>query len=307
MSTLPEPTSSIRPACPYLGIRSDPAIHFGFPVPDNLCYAEKGVVSIALNHQTDYCLGDFHTECRFYQAAVNRRTPNAAARAEAIERETNRGPRVRSALLFISLGAFGVLTVVLLMLWARDASFLGRLHLVGPAQAIAAGEHTPQSAAAPVSTVTPTPQATATWTASPTPVPTATPTTTPTPTATRRPSKPGISGGTASAGVPITMSMSILCTPAPTPLPTPFLIVAVGALNLRQQTAADATVTQVAYNGDRLAVTGRDTTGRWVLTCCLGGWPGWVMVQHVNLSVPVQSLPVVTDTPPPTPITTSSP
>lgn len=281
----PGPNTTIHAACPYLGIQHDSAIHYGFPVLDNLCYAEKTVVSIPLDHQGLYCLSDAHGGCPFYQDAASRYAPSAAALAEVTGAQVTRKQRALSALLFFALGVCGMLVVTVLILWAADAAFVGRLFLTAPA---AAADEPPRLTldASPTFTATPTPTATATQSPSPVVTPTRTPTRTPTATAIR--TRTAVTGSLQSP-----VSAGIICTPAPTPLPTPFLIVAVPALNLREQTAANASVIQVAYAGDRLAVTGRDATADWVQTCCLGGWPGWVMVRHVNLSVPVRSLPVV--------------
>lgn len=284
------PTSSTCPACPYLGSQQDSAVHYGFPVCDNLCFAEKTVATIPLDHQGRTCLTNAHTGCSYCQDAVSRYAPSAAARAEVSKAPVTRKQRVISTLLFSALGAGGVLVLVMLILWAVDASFVGRLHLMAPAAANAAGER-PGAAvpAAPAATQTPSPRATATVTPSPTTAPTDPPTASPAPTQTLR--SPILAAAT--AVVEHVTRVVVICTPAPTPAPTPFLIVAVPALNLRERSAANAPVTQVAYNGDRLAVSGRDESAAWVQTCCLGGWPGWVMVRHVNLSVPVLSLPVV--------------
>ncbi len=283
------PITTSHAACPYLGIQHDSAIHYGFPVLDNLCYAEKTVVSIALDHQGHYCLSDAHGSCPFYQEAASRHAPSAAALAEVTGAQVTRKQRALSALLFFALGVCGMLATMVLILWATDAAFVGRLFLTAPA---AAADDQPRLTldASPMFTATPTSTATVTQSPSPVVTPTRTPTRAPTATATRTqpPPRAAVTGSLQSP-----VSAGIICTPAPTPLPTPFLIVAVPALNLREQTAANASVIQVAYAGDRLAVTGRDATADWVQTCCLGGWPGWVMVRHVNLSVPVRSLPVV--------------
>lgn len=296
------PSSSGRRACPYLGIQLDPAIHYGFPVLDNLCFAEKSIASVPLDHQTSYCLNEAHDGCPYYQAATARRAPTAAALAEIISPQESRKRRMLSALLFLALGAGSVLLAVVLLLLIGGASWPGGPHLAVPVEAVTTNDSTPGVfIVSPTSTSTPTPRPTAT--ASPAVTPTHSPTVRPTATPTPRP--PRVTPTAPPVATALTHTVAALCTPAPTAAPTPFLIVAVPALNLRAKTESNAPVIQVAYNGDRLAVVGRDETGRWVQTCCLGGWPGWVLVQHVNLSVPVMSLPLASATPAVTPAATT--
>jgi hypothetical protein len=290
-------SASTCPACPYLGIRHDSAIHYGFPVPGNLCFAGNSIVSIPLEYQASYCLGEVHAGCPDYQGAAARHTPTAAALAEITQTQVSIRRRVLSALLYCALGAGGVLVALVLLLPSAGAALGGSAYPAFSAAAIATVSPTPTSSPMPTPTPSPPPAATA----SPTIAPTMTAMASPTAAHTPQPTDAAPNSRLLSAAN--TGTLPIICTPGPIATPTPFLLVAVPALNLRQQTAADAPAIQVAYNGDRLAVTGRDKTGKWVQTCCLGGWPGWVLVQHVNLSVPVMLLPVVSETRPPPTVT----
>ncbi len=75
---LPDP-----PACPLLGLVADPATHFSFPHAGHRCRATRTPSTIALPHQTRYCLAAEFERCDRYPARAGRQTDDAVPAASA--------------------------------------------------------------------------------------------------------------------------------------------------------------------------------------------------------------------------------
>lgn len=131
---------------------------------------------------------------------------------------------------------------------------------------------TPTFTKTPKPTFTPTPVYTPTPIPTNTPVPTDTPAVTPTATD----------------------------TPAPTPTPMPQAIVKLANLNYRAGPSTSYASLGKLSNGYVLEVRKRTSDSAWLRVCCLNDQEGWVASQYVDLSVPMELIPI-DETVPPTP------
>lgn len=131
---------------------------------------------------------------------------------------------------------------------------------------------TPTFTKTPKPTFTPTPVYTPTPIPTNTPVPTDTPAVTPTPTD----------------------------TPQPTPTPMPQAIVKLADLNYRAGPSTSYASLGKLSMGYVLEVRKRTADSAWLRVCCLNNQEGWVASQYVDLSVPMDTIPI-DETVPPTP------
>ncbi len=131
---------------------------------------------------------------------------------------------------------------------------------------------TPTFTKTPKPTFTPTPVYTPTPVPTNTPVPTDTPAVTPTPTD----------------------------TPQPTPTPMPQAIVKLADLNYRAGPSTSYASLGRLSIGYVLEVRKRTADSAWLRVCCLNNQEGWVASQYVDLSVPMDAVPI-DETVPPTP------
>ena len=150
----------------------------------------------------------------------------------------------------------------------------------------------------PTPTFTKTPKPTFTSTPAivdtPTPIPsnTFTPTATPSPTAT----------GTATDTPEPTATFTDTPLPTDTPTPKPQGIINLDELNFRAgPDTAYASLGKLS-KGTQMEVRMRLADSSWLRVCCLNDQEGWVASQYIDLSVPIESIPVDESVPPtPTP------
>lgn len=119
-------------------------------------------------------------------------------------------------------------------------------------------------------------------TATETPTPTDTPTETPSPTRTMTP----------------TRTRTPTRTPTQTPTPLPQATVKSPSVNLRAGPGTFYTILLVLKKGDTVDVLGRLADNTWIQVVTANGDLGWLAVSVVDLTFPIESLPVVTDIPP---------
>lgn len=105
--------------------------------------------------------------------------------------------------------------------------------------------------------------------------------------------------------VPIS-GLPVVAAPAPPEPPVP---VAPGAqLSLRATPSLSASVVGHVYQGQRVTAIGRNSANSWVkLRINETGLEGWISIGFVQLSVPLNSLPVLDGTAPPAPTPTPTP
>jgi hypothetical protein len=151
-----------------------------------------------------------------------------------------------------------------------------------------------KKAPAPTPTFTKTPKPTFTATPiiidTPTPIPSNTPTltNTPEPTATDTPQP----------------TATFTETPVPTDTPTPKPQGIINLDNLNFRAGPDTTYASLGklIKGTQMEVRMRLPDSSWLRVCCLNDQEGWVASQYMDLSVPLESIPVDTSVPPtPTP------
>ncbi len=61
-----------KEACPYLGLRADPDVRYGFPSPVNVCFRGRIPTTPAITHQDAYCLSGVHDYCPVFLKEVDR-------------------------------------------------------------------------------------------------------------------------------------------------------------------------------------------------------------------------------------------
>jgi len=144
-----------------------------------------------------------------------------------------------------------------------------------------------RKAPAPTATFTKTPKPTFTDTpviiSTPTPIPTKTftPTKTPAPTNT-----------------PVPTNTPIPATATSTPTPKPQGIAKIDDLNVRAGPSTQYSVLGTLDLGAKVEVRTRLADSSWVRVCCYKDQEGWVSLQYLDLSVPVDKIPVDTSVPP---------
>jgi len=84
----------------------------------------------------------------------------------------------------------------------------------------------------------------------------------------------------------------------PTPVPSPLGIVNADALNVRTGPGTAYGIVGVVAAGDELEISARTATGDWLAVVSAGGRRGWVYAAYVDLVVPLEAIPVVTEVPP---------
>ena len=87
-------------------------------------------------------------------------------------------------------------------------------------------------------------------------------------------------------------------TPTSEPASLPDGTVAVDLLNLRAGPGVEYDVLAHLEKGDALEARARVEAGDWVKVSTAAGLQGWVAVEHVALSVPLDSIPLVVEMPP---------
>ncbi len=169
------------------------------------------------------------------------------------------------------------LLILVLLVLTLGCTSVGRM-VVAPTPTPTA---TPLPTLRPTVTTTPTPTITPTATFTPTPLPTATPI--PSPTAT--------------------------LTATPSPEPVARAVVRNPTVNVRSGPAITFPRVGEVYQGETYGIVGTDPAGDWWKICCLDGTEsGWVRGDLLDISGPLDDVPVINPaTPTPRPTATDTP
>lgn len=119
------------------------------------------------------------------------------------------------------------------------------------------------------------------------------PTNTPAPTYTPVPPTPTVTPTSTPRYTPT--ATPVPATPTPTATPTsslPIGTVNVAVLNFRSGPGTNYSIRSKVFDGDRLTVSGKNSTGDWLAVITADGANGWVAAEYVTLSVDVESLPI---------------
>lgn len=88
----------------------------------------------------------------------------------------------------------------------------------------------------------------------------------------------------------------------PRQLPTPYVIINTATINGRRGPATAFERIGQAKKGDELLILARTADGAWFQVCCMANQPVWVSADLVLAKGPVDTVPVVTPPPTPTPV-----
>jgi len=113
-----------------------------------------------------------------------------------------------------------------------------------------------------------------------------------------------------SSAQPVIPTVSPSPSPSPSPTPRPAARVTADMLNLRGGPGTEYDRVVLLREGMELRPIGKVAAGDWLLVIAPDGVEGWVSVRYIELGVPLESLPVVTEIPPtptPAPVPTETP
>ena len=92
--------SQKKSTCPYLGLANDRDSRFSYPERSHCCFANNQKSSIALDHQSNFCLGPNHLTCSRYIDF----TPDLLSTPLLSESETT--PKKDSTFIWVGIGIF---------------------------------------------------------------------------------------------------------------------------------------------------------------------------------------------------------
>jgi len=98
---------------------------------------------------------------------------------------------------------------------------------------------------------------------------------------------------------PIFHSTATRRPPTATRRPEPSAVVQVNTLNVREGPNTDYPIVNKTYEGQRLAIQGRDVGSTWLKVRLSDGTFGWIAVEYVRLNVGLDSIPVASAPPKP--------